>query len=272
MTRNAKRSAVRKYHDRVAGRYDDSYADAFWQWHDALTWDYLRPHLPRDMSGEIVDLGCGTGKWAAKLVKSGYRVTCVDISPKMLDQARAKIDAQGASARSSFVQADISELADFDADRFSLAVAFGDAIGCTPSPRRTMRAIRRVLREDGILVATFDNKLAAIDHYLERGDPRELSRFLRDGKTHWLTHNVEERFPIVTFRPDEVIALAENAEFEVLETIGKTVLPMRHYRHLLETADSRRIWAKIEKMVCRNRFALARASHIQIACRAAPRR
>lgn len=88
----SKRSAVQRYHDRVAGCYDDSYDDAYWQWHNALTWDYLKPHLPRDLSATLLDLGCGTGTWACKLLKSGYTVGCVDISSKMLDQARMKIE------------------------------------------------------------------------------------------------------------------------------------------------------------------------------------
>ncbi|MFH1109060.1 MAG: hypothetical protein V1790_07695, partial [Planctomycetota bacterium] len=29
----SKRSAVQRYHDRVSGCYDDSYDDAYWQWH-----------------------------------------------------------------------------------------------------------------------------------------------------------------------------------------------------------------------------------------------
>ncbi len=89
--------AVQKYHDRVAGRYDASYEDAFWQLHDALTWDYLRPFLPADLSAPMLDLGCGTGKWALNLLRSGYRVACVDISGAMVAQAREKIEAAGAA-------------------------------------------------------------------------------------------------------------------------------------------------------------------------------
>ena len=81
----SRRSAAHRYHDRVAGHYDHSYDDAFWQWHDALTWDYLKPFLPRDLSAAVIDLGCGTGKWAAKLLESGFTVTCLDISHRMFE-------------------------------------------------------------------------------------------------------------------------------------------------------------------------------------------
>ncbi len=267
----SRRSSVQKYHDRVAARYDHSYDDPYWKWHDALTWDYLKPFLPRDATAKCVDLGCGTGKWAARLIKSGYDVTCVDISPKMLDQARAKAERSAGSARVAFVQADLADLTVIPAKRFAFAVALGDSIGCTDSAAVTMKQIRRILTPDGILVATFDNRLAAIDHYAELGDPRKLKQFLRDGRTHWLTKDADERFPILTFSPSDVHKLVESTGFEMLDMVGKTVLPMRRNRSVLEASQARRVWAGIERTLCRDEAAMGRASHLQIACRACPR-
>jgi len=263
----SRRSAVQKYHDRVAARYDHSYDDAFWAWHDLLTWDYIKPYLPQNANAEVIDLGCGTGRWAAKLAKSGYRVTCVDISARMLDQARQKLERTGGTAASQFFQADLADLSELPASRFALAVALGDPIGCTESPRRAMRQIRRILGEKGVLIATFDNRLAGIDFHLSCGDASGLTQFLRDGKTHWLTRDHEERFPITTFAPDDVIALAEGAGYKVLDLVGKTVLPMRHHRELLESSDERRKWARVERRLCRNPHAIGRASHLQLTCR-----
>jgi ubiquinone/menaquinone biosynthesis C-methylase UbiE len=266
----SRRKAVQKYHDRVAGRYDHSYDDPFWRWHDELTWAYLKPHLPRDANARVVDLGCGTGKWAAKIAKSGYRVTGVDISPKMIDQARRRMAQVSGTDRAEFVQADLQDLSALPADQFALAVALGDAMGCTSSPLAAMTQVRRILRAGGVLVATFDNRLACIDFYLSKGDPRATRRFLRDGRTHWLTKDVEERFPIFTFTPSGVRTLAESAGFEVLDVVGKTVLPMRRHRELLSDFESRRAWARIERTLCREHDALGMASHLQVACRRAP--
>ncbi len=262
-----KRSSVQRYHDRVAPRYDHSYDDTFWEWHNTLTWEYLRTHLPRDMAGQVLDVGCGTGTWAAKLIKSGFRVTCLDVSHRMLEQARRKIDEQGGTARAAFVQADLGDLSGLEAGAYALAIALGDPIGCTPVPARALKQIRRVLAQDGILVATFDNRLAAIEYYLQAGDPGALRRFLRDGKTHWLTRDVEEQFPIATFTPGGVRALMSAAGYDVLDMVGKTVLPMRHYRELLAEPKTRRELAKIERTLCRDPDAMGRASHIQVASR-----
>ncbi len=310
----SRRSSVERYHDRVAHRYDDIYDDAYWQWHDALTWDYLKPHLPRNLEDRVIDLGCGTGKWGLKLLQSGYHVTFLDISREMLDECRAKIDEphqnrarkevasahdsldeepatietnqsplrkqggdqdrnhEGAtntkSTRASFIHADLIDLSSIPPASFALATAFGDPICCTSSPTKALKQIRRILRDGGLLVATFDNQLAAIDHYLEKGEPQSLANFLRDGQTKWLTRDQGERFDLHTFTPGDLRKLLDRTGFEVLEMIGKTILPMRHHRQLLESPDSRRAWLKIEKSLSRDPDAIGRASHIQVTCRA----
>jgi len=267
MTRSRK-AAVERYHDRVAGHYDHSYDDTFWQWHDSLTWDYLKPFLPKDANAGVVDLGCGTGKWAGRVAKSGYRVTCVDISIKMLDQARLKLREQGPEGKFRFLQADLCDLSALRGNAFQLATALGDPIGCTESPVQAMRQIYQMLAAGGVLVATFDNRLAALEFHVSQGDPAAVTRFLRDGVTHWLTRDAGERFPIHTFSPADIAKLASVGGFEVVDMVGKTVLPMRQHRELLATPDARRRWASIEKSLCRNPYALGRASHLQVVFRA----
>ncbi len=263
-----KRPAVQRYHDRVASRYDLSYDDNYWKWHDALTWDYLKPFLPRDANSAVLDLGCGTGKWGAKLAKSGFAVTSVDISIQMLDETREKIEPLDPKERCRYIQADLCNMSELPKDSFALALAMGDPIGCTDTPKKAMKQIRRLLVTDGVLIATFDNRLAAIDYYLKQGDPAAFTKFFRDGKTHWLTKSEDEQFLIHTFTPQNVRTLAETTGFEVVEMVGKTVLPMRHYRYLLETAQDKRTWAKIEKSLARTSDALGRAGHIQAVFRA----
>jgi ubiquinone/menaquinone biosynthesis C-methylase UbiE len=252
MSRRQGKSAVQRYHDRVARRYDASYDDAFWRWHDALTWDYLKPYLPRTPGAAVLDLGCGTGKWTLRLLKSGYAVTAVDIAGRMLEQARKNVEAAGLSARASFLQADLADLSDLPREAFVLAVALGEPIGCCESPPRAIKEIRKRLASDGIVVATLDNQLAAIDHYLDRGRVDELAEFLRTGRTHWLTDDADERFPLQTHTPAQAEKLFTRAGFEVVDLIGKTVLPMRYYRRLLEDAANRRALATLEKRLCRD--------------------
>lgn len=261
-----KKPPVERYHDRVAGHYDHSYSDAYWQWHDALTWDHIKAHLPRDQRAPVLDLGCGTGKWGVRLAKSGYSVTCVDISRSMLDAAKRAMDKAGHD-RATFVRADLCDLSMLPANHFALAVAMGEPIGCSKSPAKALKEIRRTLAPDGLLIATFDNRLNALDFYLQSGDLKSLEAFLRSGRTHWLTRDPDERFEIHTHTPAQLRKLVEGAGFEIVDMIGKTVLPMRHYRHLLEESVDRRSWMKIEKSLCRDESAIGRAAHLQVVAR-----
>ena len=267
MGRRQGKPAVRRYHDRVASRYDASYEDAYWQWHDALTWDHIKPHLPTETRAAVLDLGCGTGQWAARLARSGFTVTAVDISGQMVERARKKLEDLPGSERASFVRADLVDLSELPAEHFRLALAMGDPIGCTTAPARAMKEIRKRMVSGGVLVATFDNRLSALDYYLQQGDARVLEEFLRTGKTRWLTRDRDEQFEIFTYTPTQVRKLVETAGFELVDLIGKTVLPMRHHRELLDTPPRRRHWAKLEKSLWRDPAAIGRASHLQVVAR-----
>jgi ubiquinone/menaquinone biosynthesis C-methylase UbiE len=58
----------------------------------------LTAWLPSDPSS-VLDVGCGTGSLSALVAEAGHRVTGVDLSPRMIDQARAKLSAAGLPAR-----------------------------------------------------------------------------------------------------------------------------------------------------------------------------
>lgn len=262
-----RRSANQRYHDRVAAKYEQVYSDEYWLWHDALTWDYLKTHLPRDINAPVVDLGCGTGKWGRKLLKSGYRVTFVDLSAKMLDVARQEVAEAGSDTKADFVQAELADLHGLPDSTYALATAMGEPICCTADPAVALRQIASKLANGGVLVATFDNRIACLDHYLAKGDPAQVEAFLRNGRTHWLTRDADERFEIHTFEPAKLERLLTACGLEPLEMIGKTVLPMRQHRELLEEPRARRRWLEIEKSLSRDPANLARCAHLQVAAR-----
>ncbi|MBK3587792.1 class I SAM-dependent methyltransferase, partial [Streptomyces sp. MBT57] len=45
--------------------------------------------------GDLLDLGCGTGSLSLLAAGQGHRVTAVDRSPRMAEQARAKLAGTG---------------------------------------------------------------------------------------------------------------------------------------------------------------------------------
>jgi SAM-dependent methyltransferase len=101
-------------------------------------------------SGLVVDIGCGSGIWAERLLRSGHEVLGVDLSPAMLAMARLRAP-QAKFVRASFL--------DFAFPECAAVTAMGEVL-CYALDRRNTRAqlgrmVRRVhaaLRPGGILI------------------------------------------------------------------------------------------------------------------------
>ena len=112
-------------YDGIADWYDTEFQPAPLE---SETWETL-VRLLGDASGALIDVGCGTGSYAAALAEQGWDVTGVDVSEDMLRRAEAKgVHAVQANAASlpfedgSF-EAAISVFTHTDLDDFSGVVA-----------------------------------------------------------------------------------------------------------------------------------------------------
>jgi ubiquinone/menaquinone biosynthesis C-methylase UbiE len=263
--RHPSNHASRRYHDRVARQYDAIYDDPYWEFHDQLTWEIIKPRLPRDLAAQCCDLGCGTGKWGLKLLKSGFTTTLVDHAAAMIEKTRSKLDALGPKAkRATLLVADIVEMPAIASDTFELILAMGDPLSICSDPLRAAREMHRISKPGGIVIATADNKLAAIDHFFDQSDIDGLEQLLRTGKTRWLTADEREQFELTTFTPEELRKLFQRAGFEVIEITGKTILPIRKFKQLLADPATAEKLMKLEQTISRDESAAGRAGHLQI--------
>ncbi len=260
--------ASRRYHDRVARQYDSIYDDPYWEFHDRLTWQAIKPHLPGDAGAQCCDLGCGTGKWGLKLLKSGFNTTFVDLSAAMIERTRSKLPALGPKAqRANLLVADIVDLSVLESDRFELILALGDPLSICSDAVRALREMYRICKPGGVVIATADNKLAAIDHYLEKGDIDGLEQLLKTGKTYWLTGDEREQFELTAFTPGELQRLFERCGFEIVKLAGKTILPIRTFKYLLKSERDFDRLLELEIDLAKDSTAAARASHLQVIAR-----
>jgi SAM-dependent methyltransferase len=169
-------------YEAVAPVYDD-----FTAHHDYELWlGNLLPKLHRHgLSGRrLLDVGCGTGKSFLPMLERGWEVTACDISPSMLDLARAKA---GPAARLSV--ADMRELPVFG--EFDLVWCLDDAVNYLLSAEELKRALsgmRANLVPGGLLM--FDvNCLQAYrtffaeEQRVERGGRRLIWRGQGSAKT-----------------------------------------------------------------------------------------
>ncbi|MEA2707733.1 MAG: hypothetical protein QOF78_334 [Phycisphaerales bacterium] len=257
----------RRYHDRVARQYDSIYDDPYWHFHDELTWRSVKPHLPRDMTAACCDLGCGTGKWGLKLLKSGFATTFVDHAAAMIEQVRVKLESNPRAKKATLVVADIVDMPMLEPEQFSLIVAMGDPLSICSDPLRAAREMHRISKPGGVIIATADNKLAALDHFVERGNLDALEEFVHSSRTRWLTPDEREQFELTTFTPGALRKLFEKSGFEVLAVEGKTIIPVRSNKHLFTHEGAVERLLKLEEELSKDPAAAARAGHLQIIAR-----
>lgn len=91
----------------------------------ALRWRELERHLAG--VDTVLDVGGGTGRFSLPLAERGFKVTHLDLSPKMLDIARAKASAKGLD-NITFTEGIAADLSRFPDRSFDLVLNLDGAI------------------------------------------------------------------------------------------------------------------------------------------------
>ncbi|MFJ6898418.1 class I SAM-dependent methyltransferase [Streptomyces hokutonensis] len=107
--------------------------------------DRLRGWLPAG-AADVLDLGCGTGTLSLLAAEQGHRVTGVDLSPAMIDLARAKLAGRDAA----FLVGDAAA-PPVGEQRYDV-VLVRHVLWTLPDPARVLRHWRGLLRPGGRLV------------------------------------------------------------------------------------------------------------------------
>ena len=191
--------------------------------------DFLADILRLSPGMAVLDVGCGTGRHSIELARRGLRMTGIDISRGMLDEARR--NARKAGVEATWIES--------DAQRFSLPAAFDAAIClCEGSfgllgsaddpigqPLAILRNVAAALKDNAPFVFTVLNACALIrkhsDAAVQEGlfDPlalAEVSECQAPGNTG--PHRLKER----AFVPTELVLLFAWAGLEVTDIWGGT--------------------------------------------------
>jgi SAM-dependent methyltransferase len=100
----------------------------------------------------VLDVGCGVATTAVEIAKRyGARVTAVDISPVMLERARANARAAGVAHLVTVEEGDILNLR-FDDDTFDVVMA--EAVTMFVDRERASKELARVTKPGGRVLAT----------------------------------------------------------------------------------------------------------------------
>lgn len=161
-----------EFFDAYAGRWDAAYADR------ARSFDYLNRQrlllelveelLPRP--GRVLELGCGAGHTALRLAALGHQVTCLDVSARMIDAARANAEKAGVT-----LDLHVGTIHDLPADArdFDLIVAAG-VMDYVTDRVPTLWALRERLVPGGAVALSFTNTRSPI-YWVEVPPKRALA-------------------------------------------------------------------------------------------------
>ncbi len=112
--------------------------------------------------GRVLEVGCGTGAVTAQLVSLGARVTALDQSPEMLEQARARVTAPpppDSDAAVEWLERTAAEIDGFPEASFDAAVVSLCFSDMAASERAfVLRELVRLLRPGGVLAVADELK------------------------------------------------------------------------------------------------------------------
>jgi ubiquinone/menaquinone biosynthesis C-methylase UbiE len=177
-----------------------------------LIWRSIRPHLPKDRSVAVLDLGGGTGVWAIRLAQEGHRVLLTDISPGLLTRAREKIAAADLAHLVQIEEADICDLSRYAEAAFPLVLALGDPLSYCDDSAKALREVRRVTASGGVLVGEVENRYRTALSRRRAATWADAKRIIGQGIAHW--PEPENPAAIREFSPSELEALLKKSGWQ----------------------------------------------------------
>ncbi len=133
-----------------AETYDNYYKAFGGAIEDYIDWELLKPYLPRDKTAKILDAAGGTGRITLRLAKLDYRVTLCDLSPRMLEVARARMKKNDVLDKIHLLQCDNNHLPYQD--------NYFDLVLCWDGAFESRQELFRVTKKGGIVSIFLTNK------------------------------------------------------------------------------------------------------------------
>ena len=134
-------------YDAAAPYYDSWRWGRFWSRNETPA---LAPWLSQRPAGEILDAGCGSAKFLARLKRRGQSYSGVDVSGGMLENAQKRAADMGLREETAFYNADLRQVPLKDGSVSGILCA--RALCHIEDPRDAFREFRRVLRDGGWLI------------------------------------------------------------------------------------------------------------------------
>jgi ubiquinone/menaquinone biosynthesis C-methylase UbiE len=138
------------YHD-LSQRYDEHRSNRYFRMIEEIEYQVLARHADLRPGTCVLEIGCGTGIFLARILPSGATVHGLDYTRGMLDVTRVKLAAN----ETRLVNADARSLP-YASDTFDVVYSF-KVLPHVPNLPQALRDLQRVLRPGGVAVLEFYN-------------------------------------------------------------------------------------------------------------------
>ena len=193
--------------------------------------DFIVEKLGLKPSAAVLDVGCGTGRHSVELAKRGFRMTGIDLSPDMLNEARKSCQRAGASVELLEKDATVFDFSGrFDAALCLCEGAFGLLAAADDPMTRDLRILKNVcasLKPGGKFLLTALNGL----RMARESSDKDVAEGRFDPRFFIQNHSLRKFLPEAPedammrekgFSPSELEALLITAGFEVKHMGGGT--------------------------------------------------
>lgn len=145
---SARLDKIRDEWARLAGEYDRQTTRGLLTARTAAFWRRtIRKLIGSDVK-DVLDVGTGTGILAVEIAKAGHRVVGVDLTPEMLDRARARSSGEGVEV--TWLEGDAMDMP-LETGRFDVTVS-RHVLWTMPDPAKAFTEWIRVTKPNGRVV------------------------------------------------------------------------------------------------------------------------
>jgi len=164
---------------------------------------------------KVLELGCGTGRYAIPFAKLGFDYTGIDITPAMLEVARKKAKKEHLNLK----------LLEMDAHNLKFERNTFDSVFCDRTfkffqPIKVLKEVYRVLKPDGIIIIDTEAKQLVANKIPFIG----AINLITTSKSH--TVNIGLGPPERHYSKEEMRGIFKVAGFRILEIENIVALPM----------------------------------------------
>lgn len=207
--------------DLLAPRYDHSFRAPHRAAYDQLAWERVRRLLP-SRPGLVVDAGCGSGRWAARITELGHRMIGIESSPSMAAASRVVAGKLPAGCF-EVLEESMDEVELGEAPGADLVIAMG-SLQYTRKPQAVLSRFASWVRPGGGVALLVDSLVAVTLELLGRREDEKAMRQLETGRGEWSPAEAEgSAIDLFLFDRAALEQMMRVAGFESLESAGLLV-------------------------------------------------